>query len=74
MGFLTVHGHYQPPIVHVLALLHDPVYREANAEAPRMEWPRIPLPDWPDGDQDGAVDAGSDEKVSGCPSRRSPAG
>ena len=28
-----------------------------------MEWPGIPLPDWPDGDWDGAVDAGSDEKV-----------
>ena len=50
MAFLNVHGHYQPPIVQVLALLHDPVYREANAEALRMEWPRIPLPDWPDDD------------------------
>ena len=50
MHYLTVHGHYQLPIVHVLALLDDPVYREANAEALRMEWPRIPLPDWPDGD------------------------
>ena len=34
---------------HVLATLHDPVYREANAEALRMEWPRIPLPGWPNG-------------------------
>ena len=34
---------------HVLAVLHDPAYREANAGALRMEWPRIPLPDWPDG-------------------------
>ena len=50
MAFLNVHGHYQPPIVQVLALLHDPVYREANAEALRMEWPRIPLPGWPDDD------------------------
>ena len=31
---------------HVLAVLHDPVYREANAGALRMEWPRIPLPYW----------------------------
>ena len=30
---------------HVLATLHDPAYREANAGALRMEWPRIPLPD-----------------------------
>ncbi len=34
---------------HVLATLHDPVYREANAGALRMEWPRIPLPGWPSG-------------------------
>ena len=31
---------------HVLAVLHDPDYREANAGALRMEWPRIPLPQW----------------------------
>ena len=31
---------------HALAVLHDPDYREANAGALRMEWPRIPLPGW----------------------------
>ena len=31
---------------HVLAVLHDPAYREVNAGALRMEWPRIPLPQW----------------------------
>ena len=41
---------------HALAVLHDPAYREANAGALRMEWPRIPLPGWPDGDAPGAVD------------------
>ena len=41
---------------HALAVLHDPVYREANAGALRMEWPRIPLPGWPDGDAPGATD------------------
>ena len=41
---------------HVLAVLHDPAYREANAGALRMEWPRIPLPGWPDGNEDGAAD------------------
>ena len=40
---------------HILAVLHDPTYREANAGALRMEWPRIPLPGWPDGNQDGAA-------------------
>ncbi len=30
---------------HVLATLHDPAYREANAGGLRMGWPRIPLPD-----------------------------
>ena len=34
---------------HVLAVLQDPVYREANAGALRIEWPRIPLPAWSDG-------------------------
>ena len=42
---------------HVLATLHDPAYREANAGALRMEWPRIPLPGWPDGDAEGAAQA-----------------
>ena len=41
---------------HVLAVLHDPAYREANAGALRMAWPRIPLPGWPDGDQEGAAE------------------
>ena len=41
---------------HVLAVLHDPAYRAANAGALRMEWPRIPLPAWPDGDRDGAAE------------------
>ena len=40
---------------HALAVLHDPAYREANAGALRMEWPRIPLPGWPDGDSAGAA-------------------
>ena len=42
---------------HALAVLHDPAYREANAGALRMEWPRIPLPRWPD----GAVPEAADE-------------
>ena len=42
---------------HVLAILHDPAYREANAGALRMSWPRIPLPGWPDGKSEGAADA-----------------
>ena len=42
---------------HVIATLHDPAYRAANAGALRMEWPRIPLPGWPDGNEPGAADA-----------------
>ena len=34
---------------YVLAVLHDPAYRKVNAGALRMEWPRIPLPGWPNG-------------------------
>ena len=41
---------------HSLAVLHDPFYRMANAGALRMEWPRIPLPGWPDGDTPGAAE------------------
>ena len=40
---------------YVLAVLHDPAYREANAGALRMEWPRIPLPGWPEGETEGAA-------------------
>ena len=40
---------------HVLAVLHDPAYRETNAGALRMEWPRIPLPGWPDGKLKGTA-------------------
>ena len=41
---------------HVLAVLHDPAYREANVGALRMEWPRIPIPGWRGGDEVGAAD------------------
>ena len=41
---------------HVIAVLHNPQYRAANAGALRMEWPRIPLPGWPDGSANGAAD------------------
>ena len=39
---------------HLLAVLHDPEYHEKNGDAMRMEWPRIPLPGWPDGNTEGA--------------------
>ena len=41
---------------HALAVLHDPAYRTANAGALRMEWPRVPLPGWPDGGDADAAD------------------
>ena len=41
---------------HVLAVLHDPDYRVANAGGLRMGWPRIPLPGWPGGLGSGARD------------------
>ena len=50
---------------HVLATLHDPAYREANAGALRMEWPRIPLPGWPDGKADGAAEALAESAARG---------
>ena len=51
---------------HILAVLHDPAYREANAGALRMEWPRIPLPGWPDGDSPGAADELAASAARGC--------
>ena len=39
---------------HVLAVLHDPGYRDANAGALQFEWPRIPLPGWPEGGSSAA--------------------
>ncbi len=39
---------------HVLTVLHDPTYREANAGAFRMGWPRIPLLGWGDVESEGA--------------------
>ena len=50
---------------HVLATLHDPAYREANAGALRMEWPRIPLPGWPHGAAEGAASALARSAVHG---------
>jgi len=41
---------------HVLAILHDPAYREANAGALRMEWPRIVLPGYPNGGDASAAE------------------
>ena len=41
---------------HILAVLHDPAYREANAGALRMEWPRIPLPGWLEGEAPDAAE------------------
>ena len=50
---------------HVLAVLHDPAYREANAGALRMEWPRIPLPGRPDGQADSAAEALAESAARG---------
>ena len=46
---------------HVIAVLHDPQYRAANAGALRMEWLRLPLPGWPDGNGSGNVSGAADE-------------
>ena len=39
----------------VLATLHDVTYRETNAGALRMDWPRIPLPGWSKGGREDAA-------------------
>ena len=50
---------------HVLAVLNDPTYRESNAGALRMEWPRIPLPGWPDGSESGAAETLAESATRG---------
>ena len=40
---------------HVISTLHDPAYLLANAGALKMEWPRISLPGWPEGQAEGAA-------------------
>ena len=50
---------------HVLATLHDPAYRETNAGALRVEWPRIPLPGWLNGDSEAAAAALADSAARG---------
>ena len=42
---------------HVIATLHSAGYRSVNAGALRMEWPRILLQGWPDGNADSAANA-----------------
>ena len=46
-------------LYHVLAVLHDPAYREANAGGLRLGWPRIPLPGWRAATEDHEDDVGS---------------
>ena len=43
-------------VYHVIAVLHDPIYNQHNADALRAEGPRIPLPGWPDRGHDGAAE------------------
>ena len=50
---------------HVLAVMHDPDYSNANAGALRMEWPRIPLPGWPDGKVSGSAEALTESAAKG---------
>ena len=50
---------------YVLSVLHDPNYLEGNAGALRMEWPRVPIPGWPDGDADGIAVAFSETAARG---------
>ena len=56
-GYLRRVGANVEDLFHyVLAALHDPAYRELNAGALRMEWPRVPLPGWPNGGEKDAAE------------------
>ena len=50
---------------YVLSVLHDPAYRIANAGALRLEWPRIPLPDWPEGSDKTAAEKVAESAARG---------
>ena len=41
---------------YALATLHDPAYRATNSDALRVEWPRILLPGWPNGEVKDAAE------------------
>ncbi len=41
---------------YIFAIIHDPAYLKTNAGALSMEWPRIPLPGWPDGNAANAAE------------------
>ena len=47
----------QDLLYHVLATQYDPHYRNANADALRLGWPRIPIPGWPAGTLPGGGEA-----------------
>ena len=51
---------------HTLAILHDPAYHTAHANALRMEWPRIPLPGWLDGVIEDAAEKLTRSAAHGC--------
>ncbi|MXZ76488.1 MAG: N-6 DNA methylase [Gemmatimonadetes bacterium] len=51
---------------HILAVLHSPDYREANAGALAMEWPRIPLPGWSTGNIESAAEMLAESANRGC--------
>ena len=51
---------------HVLATLYDPAYLAANAGALRIEWPRIPIPSWPDGKMERATARLARSAARGC--------
>ena len=57
---------------HTLAVLHDPAYRTANAGALKMEWPRIPLPGWPEGGAPSAAEELAASAGQGPGTRRTP--
>ena len=52
---------------YVLAVLHAPAYRAANAGALRMEWPRIPLPGWPQDELNMDAQDGQDSDRAAVP-------
>ena len=54
---------------HALAVLHDPAYRDANAGALCMEWPRIPLPGWPTPGNGASDNAGASPATERSPAR-----
>ncbi len=51
-----IHARVEDLFYFAIFTLHSPEYLESNKDALRLDWPRLPLPGWPDGKLKGTVE------------------